>query len=91
MEVPGGTHTDVVVAVAVPVVDVQPVLVEVADYRRVLVRAGKFARFHLWHRTLRFTAGCANAYTLSVLNFIWEQYSREHISTRSEQEVNPYP
>ena len=35
MEVPGGTHTDVVVAVAVPVVDVEAVLVEVADARDV--------------------------------------------------------
>ena len=35
MEVPGGTHTDVVVAVAVPVVDVETVLVEVADARDV--------------------------------------------------------
>jgi hypothetical protein len=35
MEVPGGTHTDVVVAVAVPVVDVEAVLVEVADTRDV--------------------------------------------------------
>lgn len=35
MEVPGGTHTDVVVAVAIPVVDVETVLVEVADTRDV--------------------------------------------------------
>ena len=35
MEVPGGTDTDVVVAVAVPVVDVEAVLVEVADTRDV--------------------------------------------------------
>ena len=31
MEVPGGAHPNVVVAVAVPVVDVEAVLVEVAD------------------------------------------------------------
>jgi len=31
MEVPGGTDTDVVVDVAIPVVDVEAVLVEVAD------------------------------------------------------------
>ena len=35
IEVPGGTDTDVVVRVAVPVVDVEPVLVEVADARNV--------------------------------------------------------
>ena len=35
MEVPGGTNPDVVVAVAVPVVDVEAVLVEVADTRDV--------------------------------------------------------
>ena len=35
MEVPGGTHTDVVVRVAIPVVDVETVLVEVADTRDV--------------------------------------------------------
>ena len=33
MEVPGGTHTDIVVAVAVPVVDIEAVLVEVTDTR----------------------------------------------------------
>ena len=33
MEVPGGTNPDVVVAVAVPVVDVETVLVEVTDTR----------------------------------------------------------
>jgi hypothetical protein len=36
MEVPGGTHTDVVVAVAIPVVDVETVLVEVTDTRDVV-------------------------------------------------------
>ena len=35
MEVPGSTHPDIVVAVAVPVVDVEAVLVEVADTRDV--------------------------------------------------------
>ena len=35
MEVPGGTHPDIVVAVAVPVVDVEVALVEVADARDV--------------------------------------------------------
>jgi len=36
MEVPGGTHTDVVVAVAIPVVDIEAVLVEVTDARDVV-------------------------------------------------------
>ena len=35
MEVPGGTDPDVVVAVAIPVVDVETVLVEVTDARDV--------------------------------------------------------
>ena len=35
MEVPGGTDPDVVVAVAIPVVDVEAVLVEVTDTRNV--------------------------------------------------------
>ena len=35
MEVPGGTHTDVVVRVTIPVVDIETVLVEVTDTRDV--------------------------------------------------------
>lgn len=35
MEVPGGTDADIVVLVAIPVVDVEAVLVEVADTRDV--------------------------------------------------------
>jgi len=35
MEVPGGANTDVVVLVAIPVVDIEAVLVEVANTRDV--------------------------------------------------------
>ena len=44
---PSGSQTNIVVAVAVPVVDVETVLVEVADTREVAARNRKVIRFHL--------------------------------------------
>ena len=56
MEVPRGTNTDVVVPVAIPVVDIETVLVEVADTRDVTSVGPKYvAYFHPYHRELNFT------------------------------------
>lgn len=64
IEVPGGTYTDVVVAVAIPVVDVEAVLVEVADTRDVAsVDLRLVAYLHLDQRESNFTV-FANLYTL---------------------------
>ena len=43
-EVPRRRHTDVGIAVVVPVVDVEPVAVEVANVDAVTIRRRKFAR-----------------------------------------------
>ena len=49
MEVPGGTNTDVVVLVAIPVVDIEAVLVEVADARDVTsVRLRTYLLISVW-------------------------------------------
>ena len=74
---PGRRHTEVGIAVVVPVVvDVETLGVEIADVHAVAVRVQIFVRSRLcplWHRSLRFTAGCANAYILSLLYLIREQ------------------
>ena len=69
MEVPGGTNTDVVVLVTIPVVDIETVLVEVTDARDVAsIGLTYIACFHPYHQELSFTV-FANLYTLfSVLD-----------------------
>jgi len=72
MGVPGGAETNVVIAVAVPVVDIQAVLVEVTDARDVASIGAYFARSHPRHWESSFAARC-RAYTLFSLYFIREQ------------------
>jgi len=55
MEVPGRTHANVVVAVAVPVVDVEAVLVEVADTRNVADVVGVDRRERMLSVSVRVT------------------------------------
>ncbi|OGN03874.1 MAG: hypothetical protein A2831_03090 [Candidatus Yanofskybacteria bacterium RIFCSPHIGHO2_01_FULL_44_17] len=54
-EVPRRRDTDVVVAVVVPVVDVEPVAVKVANVDTVAVRRSNFAHPPLRHWRFRFT------------------------------------
>ncbi|MEI8174829.1 MAG: hypothetical protein WCG28_02665 [bacterium] len=69
MEVPGGTNTDIVVLVTIPVVDIETVLVEVTDARDVAsIGLTYIACFHPYHQELSFTV-FTNLYTLfSVLD-----------------------
>jgi len=55
MEVPGCTHANVVVAVAIPVVDVKAILVEVADTRDVVNVVGVDRRERMLSISVRVT------------------------------------
>ena len=72
IEVPGRPETDVVVAVVVPVVDVETLGIEVADVDAVTVRV------EILLVPIRVTENRGllplQVYILPSLNFIWEQF-----------------
>jgi hypothetical protein len=91
MGVPGRTETDIVVGIAVPVVDVEAIIIEVANARNMTSKQAKartyIVYFHLYHRKLRITI------VLNDLRYLFSEFNfralrlKSETSNRNKQEV----